>query len=64
MENETPDNTKEVARRTIASAHVLKANIEELVDLEIGTTKQRELVGAYKALLLVIYQLDSQYIDI
>lgn len=64
MEAEISDETKEVARRTIASCHILKDNIEKLLEMEIGTTRHRELVAAYKAILLAVYQFAKEYTDI
>lgn len=61
---ETTEETKNIARRTIASSHVLRDNLRELLIDEKQTANRAELTRCYAALLLVIYQLESTYIDI
>lgn len=61
---DTPEETKNIARRVIASSHVLRDNLRELLIDQSQTPNRAELTKTYAALLLVIYQLESNFIDI
>lgn len=56
------EETQNLASRTTASAHVLRANLQELVIAESETEREPHLAAALKTLLLAIYQIEVIYV--
>lgn len=58
------EETKNLARRTIASGQSLRTNLAELMDAEVDTPREAELERAMETLLLTLYQIEKNYVRI